>query len=208
VKAVMSPTARIARLLSSWAGIGIGVPMLIRAAIGVAPFDVLNTGVAHRLDISLGLCFILNAVVFYGAGRLLGARLGWACVVGTIVIGPMVNFWLARLPTHHAMVPRLLLYAGGIAIIAVAICLVITTELGAGPSEVFMLGLIHRGMPIVAARWISDGLPLVIGAVIGGAIGVGTLVFAVVMGPLVKLGLRALHYDPTKRNEPAHRTPT
>ncbi len=42
----------------------------------------------------------------------------------------------------------------------------------------------------------------------GAAIGVGTLVFAVVMGPLVKLGLRTLHYDPTKRNEPAHRTPT
>jgi len=202
----MSPTTRLLRLVSSWAGIGIGVPMLLRAALGVAPFDVLNTGVANVFGMSLGVAFILDAGVFYLAGWLLGARLGWACIGGTIVIGPMVNFWYARLAPQHAMLPRLLLYAGGIAIITVAICLVITTELGAGPSEVFMLGLVHRGLPIVSARWISDGLPLVIGAVVGGAIGVGTLVFAVVMGPLVKLGLRALHYDPIKHHEPAHRT--
>ena len=202
----MSLTNRLLRLFASWAGIGIGVPMLLRAALGVAPFDVLNTGVAHIFGLSLGVCFVLDAAVFYLAGWLLGAPLGWACIGGTIVIGPMVNFWYALLPAQHAMVPRLLLYAGGIAIITVAICLVITTELGAGPSEVFMLGLIHRRMPIVTARWISDGLPLLIGAAIGGAIGAGTLVFAVVMGPLVKVGLKALHYDPTQRNEPAHPT--
>ena len=194
----MSPRTRALRLVASWIGVGLGVPLLIRAELGVAPFDVLNTGVAHALGLSLGLVFIIDAGVFYLAGWLLGAKLGWACIGGTVVIGPMVNVWLAVLPVQHAMLPRLGLFITGVAIIAVAICLVITTELGPGPSEVFMLGLVLRGMGIVPARWISDGLPLLIGALIGGAIGPGTLLFAVTMGPMVKYGLGRLHYRPAR----------
>lgn len=197
----MTRTTRLLRLVGSWIGIGIGVPLLIRAELGVAPFDVLNTGVADATGWSLGLCFVVDASLFYAIGRLLGARLGWACLGGTIVIGPMVNLSLRLIPHQHTMAVRLGFYAVGIAIIAVAICMVVSTELGAGPSEVTMLGLILRGMGIVPARWISDGAPLVIGAALGGALGPGTLAFAVCMGPLVKFGLRTLHY------EPAHRAP-
>ena len=87
------------------------------------------------------MCFVVNAVIFYAAGRLLGARLGWACVAGTVVIGPLVNVFYGLVPQQQAMAPRLALFVAGLAIIAVAICMVITTELGAGPSEV--LSLIH-----------------------------------------------------------------
>jgi len=179
-------------------GVGLGVPLLIRAELGVAPFDVLNTGAAHVTGWSLGVMFVLDACVFYLAGWLLGAKLGWACIAGTVVIGPMVNVWLGVLPVQHAMVPRLGMFVAGLVIIAVTICLVISTELGAGPSEVFMLGLVRRGLGVVPARWISDGLPLVIGALIGGAIGPGTLVFALTMGPMVKYGLGRLHYQPAR----------
>lgn len=194
----MSPLTRTLRLVGSWVGVGIGVPLLIRAQLGVAPFDVLNTGVASLTGWSLGVAFVVDACAFYLAGWLLGATLGWACIGGTLIIGPMVNVVLGVLPVQHAMVPRLGCFVAGLAIIAVAICLVITTELGAGPSEVFMLGLVVRGMGIVPARWISDGFPLIVGALIGGALGPGTLVFAVSMGPMVKYGLGRLHYQPAR----------
>jgi len=194
----MSPFTRTLRLIGSWVGVSIGVPLLIRAELGVAPFDVLNTGVAHATDWPFGVAFVVDACIFYLAGWLLGAQLGWACIGGTVIIGPMVNVFLGALPVQHAMVPRLGYFVVGLLIIAVAICLVITTELGAGPSEVFMLGLVVRGMGIVPARWISDGLPLVIGALIGGALGPGTLVFALTMGPMVKYGLGRMHYQPAR----------
>ena len=197
----MTPATRLLRLVGSWIGVGIGIPLLIRAELGVAPFDVLNTGVSDATGWSLGVCFVVDASVFYGIGRLLGARLGWASFVGTIVIGPLVNLFLRLIPQQQALVARLALYVAGILIIAVAICLVVSTELGAGPSEVMMLGLITRGLGVVPARWISDGTPLVIGAALGGALGPGTLAFVVCMGPLVRFGLRTLHY------EPAHRAP-
>lgn len=194
----MSPRTRAVRLVGSWVGVSIGVPLLIRAELGVAPFDVLNTGVANLTGWSLGVAFVVDACVFYLAGWLLGAKLGWACIVGTVIIGPMVNVALGLLPEQHALLPRVGLFAAGLVIIAIAICMVITTELGAGPSEVFMLGLVVRGMGIVPARWISDGFPLAVGALIGGALGPGTLVFALAMGPMVKYGLGRLHYQPAR----------
>jgi len=172
--------------------------MLIRAELGVAPFDVFNTGVSHATGWSLGVCFVVDAMIFFALGSLLGVRPGWGSIVGTTAIGPMVNVVLAITPKQHAMVPRLALLIGGTLILAVAICLVVSTELGAGPTEVVMLGLMHRGMGIVPARWISDGTPLVVGTLLGGAIGPGTLLFALSMGPMVKFGLRRLHYEPRR----------
>jgi uncharacterized membrane protein YczE len=75
--------------------------------------------------------------------------------------------------------------------------MVISTDLGAGPTEVVMLGMVHRGLDVVPARWIADGVPLVVGGVLGGAFGAGTVLFALAMGPMVKFGLRRLGYEPS-----------
>lgn len=191
-------SVRLVRLAVSWALVGIGVPLLIRAELGVAPFDVLNTGVSQTTGWSLGLAFIIDSVVFFGTGALLGAKLGPACVGGTLVIGILVNLSLSILPEFEALVPRVGLMVAGILIIAVAICLVVSTEFGPGPTETVMLGLIHRGLGIVPARWIADGVPLVVGAALGGQIGVGTVMFLVAMGPLVKFGLRRIGYEASR----------
>jgi len=190
---------RLLRLVASWVLVAIGVPMLIRAELGVAPFDVLNTGVTEATGWSLGVAFIVNAMIFFTIGTLLGARPGWGSIVGTAVIGPLVDTALRIIPDQRLLLPRMGLFGAGTLIIAVAICLVITTELGAGPTEVVMLGLIRRGMDIVPARWIADGTPLVIGTVLGGAIGVGTVLFALLLGPMVKFGLRRLKYETRRR---------
>ena len=188
--------ARLARLMLSWLAVGVGIPLILRAELGASPFDVLNTGVSDTTGLSFGMSFIVDSVIFFAAGRLLGARLGWACLAGTLAIGPLVNLGLDLLPEQERLAVRVPLLVVGIAVIAVAICLVIPTELGPGPTEVLMLGLVARGMRVVPARWISDGLPVVVGAVLGGAIGVGTVLWVLCMGPLVKWGLRRMGYTP------------
>jgi uncharacterized membrane protein YczE len=189
---------RIARLLVSWVLVGIGVPVLVRAELGVAPLDVLNSGISELTGWAFGTVFMLNSWVFFALGVALGARFGWASPLGTFAIGPIINLTLDQLPHYERLAVRVPLLVAGIAVIAVAICLVVSTDLGAGPTEVLMLGLVHRGMGIVPARWISDGSPVVLGALLGGAVGVGTALFALAMGPLVKFGLRRLHYTPTR----------
>ena len=184
------------RLGVSWLLIGIGVPLLLHAHLGVAPFDVFNTGISNTFGGSFGFWYVVNSLLFFAIGTVLGTRPGPASVLGTIAIGPLINLFLDIVPEPEAMGARIALFALGILVIAVAICMVITTELGAGPSEVVMLGLVHRGVDLVPARWLADGVPLVVGALLGGAFGVGTIVFAVVMGPIVKFGLHRLHYEP------------
>lgn len=192
-------STRLMRLGLSWFAVALGVPLLIRADLGVSPFDVLNTGVSELTGLSFGLSFVVDSLAFFLVGRLLGARLGWASITGTIAIGPLIDLVLTAVPETDTLAIRVLLMLVGIAVIAVAICLVVTTELGAGPTEVLMLGLVHRGMRLIPARWLSDGLPVVVGAVLGGSVGVGTVVFVLTMGPLVTFGLRRLHYTPPTR---------
>ena len=192
----MSRATRLFRLLISWVGIGVAVPLLVKAKLGVAPYDVLNTGLHQSTAWSLGICFIVTSAVFFGTGYLLGAKLGWACLGGTLTIGVLVNRVLAVLPDQRRLLPRGGYLVVGTLIIAAAICLVVSTNLGPGPSEVVMLGLVNRGLGVAPAQWISDGVPLVVGAALGGSVGVGTVAFAFGMGPMVKFGLRRLGYHP------------
>jgi uncharacterized membrane protein YczE len=187
--------ARVLRLLASWVLVAVGVSMLVRAELGVAPFDVLNSGVNKQTGLAFGWCFTLSGMAFFIAGRLLGGRVGWGSVAGSICIGPMINVVLAQISHQEAMRVRVPLLVVGIALIGIGICFGISTRLGSGPSEVFMLGLVHHRVGVVVARWVSDLLPVVVGVVLGGSLGVGTAVFLIVMGPLVKVGLRVLRFD-------------
>lgn len=189
-------STRLLRLVVSWLLVSIGVPLLLRAELGVSPFDVLSTGVAEVSGWSVGTAFIACSVTFFAVGRLLGGLLGPACVPGTVVIGLLVNLVLGMLPEPTALIVRIPMLLAGLVLIAAAITLGVSTELGPGPTEVLMLGLMARGVGVVPARWVSDGLPVVIGAVLGGAIGVGTVAFWLVMGALVKAGLQLLAYEP------------
>jgi uncharacterized membrane protein YczE len=192
---------RILRLLFSWVAVAVGVSLLVRAELGVAPFDVLNTGLSDRTGWSFGLCFLLSGLTLFVIGRLLGGRLGIASVAGAVTIGPMINVFLRLIHHQEKLAVRVPFLLGGIAIIGMGICFGIASELGPGPSEVFMLGLVNHGVGLVVARWISDLLPIVIGVVLGGALGVGTIAFLILMGPMVKIGLRLLRFDPHRATQ-------
>ena len=71
-----------------------------------------------------------------------------------------------------------------------------------------MLGLINHNVHIVIARWVSDGLPLVIGMALGGAWGIGTIIFGVALGPLIKSGLKFLHFVPPHQPATRHEVST
>jgi len=140
----LSMRVRLFRLVASWVLVAIGVPLIVRAGLGVAPFDVLNTGVSDVADLSFGVVFVIDGCIFFLIGALLGASPGPASWVGGFAIGPMINVTLSLLPDPDAIVARVPMLVSGILILAVGICLVVSTDLGAGPTEVVMLGLIRR----------------------------------------------------------------
>lgn len=186
---------RVGRVAASFVLVASGVGLLVSAHLGVAPYDVLSTGIVETLDVRFGVAFLIASAVFYGTGMLLGGRTGWASLIGTIVIAPLVEGVLAIVPETERLAGRIPMFVIGVLVLVVGVCLVITTEMGPGPGEVFMLGLVARGITVARARWITDGVALALGAALGGAVGVGTIVFAFAFGPLVAGGLRALRYS-------------
>jgi len=194
--APLSPRSRLVRVGSSYLLVAFGVAALIQAGLGVAPFDVLNTGVAELLGIAVGLAFLINATIAYAIGAALGGKLGWASLVGTIVISPLLEVFLHVLPAPDLLALRVPMFVIGVTVLTAAICLVISTEMGPGPTEVVMLGMVTRGVRVARARWIIDGLVLIVGIALGGAAGAGTVVIALALGPLVAFGLRVLRYTP------------
>lgn len=193
---------RVALVPVSWVLVAVGVSMLIRADVGVAPYDVLNTGIANVFGIGVGTAFLVDALVLYAIGWALGGRLGWASIAGTFVISPLIDVLLDRWGEIDPLAVRIPLFGAGLAILCVAVCLAIVTELGPGPTEVFMLGLVARRVSVTRARWLTDGMCVGIGTLLGGAVGVGTVVFLVAFGPMVARGLVALRYTPPVRGEP------
>lgn len=192
----LSAGTRIVRLLISFLLVGAGVALVIRAELGVAPYDVLTTGLADALGIRIGVSFLLTAIIVYALGLALGGRAGWASVVGTFAIAPLLDVALGLVPSAETLVVRVPMFGAGVAILVAAVSLTVSTELGPGPPEVLMLGFIARGVPIPAARWVVDAAIIAVGVALGGDIGVGTLVFAFAFGPLLAVGFRALHYSP------------
>lgn len=187
---------KIGRFLASFVLVSIGVALVIRAEVGVAPYDVLTTGIAEALGIRISVSFLITAATVFAVGIALGGRAGWASAVGTFAITPLLDLALDITPSPEALAVRIPMFVAGVIILVVAVSLVVSTELGPGPSEVFMLGIIARGVPIAAARWVVDALVIAVGAALGGDLGMGTLVFAFAFGPLLAVGFRVLRYDP------------
>jgi uncharacterized membrane protein YczE len=192
----LSWPTRIVRLATAWLFISVGIAFMIRAKFGVAPIDSLIKGLSDRTGVNFGLVFIAVSIVFYTIGWLLRSPPGPGSLIGSFVIGPAINETLGLIPQNNSVTASVVFFGIGLGLVAAGICLAISTNLGPGPSEVLMLGVHRIGVPLVASRWLVDGIHIAIGFLLGGPLGIGTAIFLVTMGPMIKVGLRWLHYSP------------
>ena len=192
-----SPTAlmtrRIVQLLVGLFLYGIGLSLMLRAAIGVAPWDVLSQGVSLHTGIPFG--FVTNII---GALVLLlwipiRQRPGLGTVLNVLLIGPSAQLGLFLIPEQENLVVRVVLFAGGLALVAVATGLYIGAQFGPGPRDWLMTG-IHRkwGWKIWIVRTAIEVTVLAIGWLLGGNVGIGTLAFALLIGPMVNVTMPLL----------------
>jgi uncharacterized membrane protein YczE len=192
----LSWSMRLMRLAGAYFCVSTGIALMIRSDLGIAPTDTLITGFADTTNINFGVAFIVVSAIFYVVGWMLGSPPGPGSVLGSLVIGNVIDVLLQLVDDDKPLVARIVFFALGIVGVAVGICLAISTNLGPGPSEVLMLGLHRKGVPLIAARWVVDGIQLGLGFLLGGPIGIGTAIFLVVMAPMIKVGLRWLRYSP------------
>jgi uncharacterized membrane protein YczE len=184
---------RVGALLVGLFLYGIAIAMMVQAGIGVAPWDVLTQGIALHTGLSFGL--LTNII---GVGVLLlwipiRQRPGIGTLLNVLLIGPSAALGLAVIPPQHDLILQVALFAGGLALLAVASGLYIGARLGPGPRDGLMTGLHARtGWKIWIVRTGIEGAVLLVGWMLGGNIGVGTLAFAVLIGPLVNITMPLL----------------
>ncbi len=186
---------RLSVQLVGIAVVATGVALTIQAELGVAPYDVVTTGMHERFDIPIGVAAILLPLLFLAIGALLGGQVGIGTALDVALVGPVLGLVLDVLPDVEALAPRIGLYAIGFVVLTIGIVLVILPELGAGPAELVMLAVGDKGYPLAPARTAIEGVCVLVGFAIGGQVGVGTLVFALLIGTSLRRTLTFLGYD-------------
>lgn len=194
---------RIAQLLVGLFAYGFAIAMMIKAALGISPWDVLSQGIV--LHTGLNYAVITNVV---GALVLLlwipiRQRPGIGTLANVLLIGPSIEVGLWLLPDTADLLPRILLFAGGLVLLAIATGLYIGARFGPGPRDGLMTGIHRRtGWPIWIVRTSIEVTVVAIGWLLGGNAGLGTVAFALLIGPMVNVTIPLLRVPEARAVEP------
>ncbi len=197
-------TRRIAQLLVGLLLYGVAIALMVRAGIGVAPWDVLTQGVSLRTGIPFGYVTIVVGAIVLLLWIPIRQKPGVGTVLNVVLIGVAAQLALDVIPQQHAPVPQGLVFAAGVVLIAIATGLYIGARLGPGPRDGLMTGLHARtGWPIWVVRTGIEVTVLVAGWLLGGQVGIGTLAFALLVGPMVGVTLPLLRVPEAARDAAA-----
>ena len=166
---------------------GVSHGLMYRGALGLSPWDVLHSGVVRHTSLTMGQAVIAAALVVLLLWIPLREKPGLGTVSNAVLIGVSLDVTLRVLspPTH--LVPRMVLTGGGILLCAVATAMYIGAQLGRGPRDGLMTGLHRRtGISLRLVRTCLELSVLITGLLLGGAAGIGTVLFAFGIGPLTQ----------------------
>lgn len=176
---------RLAALLFAIVMVGVGISIMVSAHLGVAPADVLATGGARQLGIGVGTMGWINGAIFTTIAIAFRRPPSWGTLVGGVLVGQTVNTVLSVIPEPEALIWRVPMMIVGLALLYFAISVGVATTLGTGPIELVMLGMHDKGVSMQVARWGIEAVVVTAGILLGGQIGVGTVLFVLLTGPVL-----------------------
>ncbi len=183
----------IRRLVQLFAGLvlfGISTAMMVRSDLGLNPWDVFHQGVADRTPVSLGTVIVIAGAIVLLLWIPLRQRPGLGTVSNIFVIGLTADLGLWLIPEVVSLPTRAALLAAGIVLNGIATSAYIGAGLGPGPRDGLMTGLAARtGWSIRAVRTGIELTVLALGWLLGGTAGIGTILYAITIGPIVHLTL-------------------
>lgn len=172
----------------------------MQAAIGLAPWDVLVTGLTNHVPLSYGNISLILCVVILVIDLLMGEKLGLGTVIDALIVGKIVDLfvWLDWIPVSHSLWLSVILLLLGIVAMSAGQWLHIGTGLGCGPRDALLVGLGKR-FPRRPIGMVNAGLLIgvfTIGALLGGQVGIGTVISVITTGPIMQLVFNLVHFEP------------
>lgn len=175
---------RLLLLVAGLALYGVSLSLLVQADLGVSPWDVFHQGVARQLDVRLGYVLIATSFAVLLCWIPLRVRPGLGTISNAVLVGLALDLTLRVLPEPDPLAARSAFLALGVVLNGVATGMYIGAGLGPGPRDGLMTGLAARGHSVRVVRTSIEVAVLLVGAVLGGTLGVGTIVYALAIGPL------------------------
>ncbi len=181
---------------------GFGIYLTIQANLGAAPWDVLSLGLSKTLDILYGTASVAVSLTILGIDVLMKEPVGIAMFIDAFVVGKSVDFfnWLAVVPPCRSLLTGILVMFVGLVILAYTQYTYMLAALGCGPRDTLLVGLAKRmkRIPIGAVSIGLLGSATLIGWLLGGPVGVGTLICAFAAGPIMQASFWTVRFDATE----------
>jgi uncharacterized membrane protein YczE len=201
---------RLPQLYVGLVAYGVSLALMYRGDLGLAPWDVLHSGLIQHLPITIGQAVVLMSFVVLLLWIPLREIPGIGTVSNALVVGFSADATLALLEKPDAMVLRVGLMVGGILLCGLATALYIGAQLGRGPRDGLMTGLARRtGRSIRLVRTGLEVTVVIVGVLLGGTVGLGTVLYALAIGPLTQLWLPAftIELSASSRSVPTRPVP-
>lgn len=193
---------RLPRLLVALVGMGLGTALMVRAGVGLGPWDVLHQGISNRSGIPIGTVGIMVGLVVMVGWVPLRERAGVGTVLNVVVIGLTVDLVLPHLPAAGSPTADWAMFLLGLAMMGVGTGTYIGCHLGPGPRDGLMTAIAARRGSVRTVRTGIELTALVLGWTLGGTVGAGTVVFALGIGPIVQWTLDRSTLPPLLRPVP------
>jgi uncharacterized membrane protein YczE len=178
---------------------GVAIGCMVRADLGLPPWDVLHQGIAERTGLAMGTASIVVGVAVLLLWIPLRERVGVGTVANALIVGLVIDATMSVVDTPASLVARAGLLVLGIVLFGPGSGLYIGAGLGPGPRDGLMTALARRGRSVRTVRTAIELAVLAIGVALGGSVGIGTVVFAVTVGPNVHLFLHRMTFAPPAR---------
>ena len=193
---------RLVQLVVGLVLFGIGISMMLQSGLGLPPWDVLHQGLAAQFGLTVGVWSIIISFVVLLCWIPLRERYGIGTVLNAIIIGVIIDVGALVIPEPGSLWLDVAMLAGGILLIGLASGMYIGAKLGPGPRDGLMTAVARRGPSIRVTRWVMEIVVLMTGILLGGTFGIGTVAFALLIGPIVQFFLPRWSID-TGRPEDA-----
>ena len=177
---------------------GLAISLMIRGNIGTSAWAVFEVAMSKIIHVSVGTMTVIDGFIVLFGALAMREKIGWGTLLNILSIGPWEDFWLSIIPSVE---DNLLLQSGmlllAIFLMGLASAIYIGVDAGAGPRDSMMLAIKRTtGISIRAARAIIEVTVVTIGWLLGGPAGIGTVVFAVLVGPSVQFGFKIFNVHP------------
>jgi len=197
---MMKLPARFARLLTGLFFYSVGIVLTMKANIGYGPWEVFHAGLGKSIGMSIGNASILTGLAIVLMTYFMGEKLGFGTLLNMVVIGIFIDILLGFeiIPTMTGWLTGILLLLAGLFTISAGSYFYIGSGFGAGPRDSLMVALTRKtGLPVGLCRGGIEVAAVGFGWLLGGMVGIGTVISALAIGLCVQVTFRLLRFDPT-----------